>query len=172
MKLRVAFAGASGTGKTTLAKKVLERTNEQRSSMSKKLTLLATLRNRTRHHPAWEAAHEEFVVDASSLDYLAAVILWHGGNVPSEIWDTAATATSRYTHVIYCPTASFVSMQHNPTEPLASRLAFDALIRGLLAVTHTPHLVLNQTLLESRQEAVARFLGAQNEVSTLTAATP
>lgn len=163
MKLRVAFAGASGTGKTTLAKKVQELSH---------LILLGTLRNRTRQHAAWEAKHEEFVTDASSLDYLAAAILWHGGNVPSEIWDTAATATSRYTHVIYCPASSFVSMQHNPTEPLASRLAFDALIRGLLAATHTPHLVLNQTLLESRKEAVARFLGVQNELSTLTAAAP
>ena len=167
-ELRIAFAGAPGTGKTTLAEQV---------SLELKVPMFPSPYNRAqwvpgerrflvpilqpessrRHQLELESCNESFVVDVSALDNLALKILHYDGAIEQHEWDECVSATERYTHIIYCPTSAFVCLKDD-VEPLTYKMAYDAVIRGLLVNTHTPFLLLHQSSFEKRREATLRFL--------------
>lgn len=131
MSIRLAFCGASGTGKTTLAEhfaraldiplnpvgsrsvaaemgfaspydvdKAGKRAEFQRRLLAAKL--------------AWEAEHESFVTDRTTLDNLAYTLMHDARAIDADMLTSARAGFGRYTHVLFTPIASFCSPGNDP----------------------------------------------------------
>lgn len=124
MKLRIAFSGSSGTGKTTLATFIAETFNLPMNpigsrSVAKamgfespydvdKAGKRAEFQQRIAIEKiAWEAAHEEFVSDRTTLDNLAYTILHDVRTIDQSFLSNIVRGMERYTHVLYCPVEVF-----------------------------------------------------------------
>jgi predicted ATPase len=149
--LRVALAGASGTGKTTLARFVSEvyglpmnpvgsrevakamgfespydvdragkRAGFQARLLSEKFT--------------WERAHEGFVTDRTVCDNLTYLALHDVYAVGSETLQTVRQGLARYTHVFFCPMASFFQPGDDPArvKSRAYHEVFESCLSGLI----------------------------------------
>jgi len=129
--LRVAFAGASGTGKSTLAEWVAHSYNlplnpigarsvaaemgfaspydvdkaGKRAEFQQRL-LAAKM--------AWEAEHESFVTDRTTLDNLTYTALHDVHAIDAATLNTAGKGCERYTHIIVCCIESFFDTAGDP----------------------------------------------------------
>lgn len=152
-KLRVALAGASGTGKTTLMRQLalyygLEANPIGSRQVAAKLGYASPYdvdaagpgvraefqRMLFLEKRAWEADHESFITDRTCLDNLAYTML----HCPDAILDGQvqeyAEATGRYTHVFYLPLRVHQDLAGDPARKRgeAYHEAYDALLYGLL----------------------------------------
>lgn len=152
MNVRVAFAGASGTGKSTLAEYLkgelgLPFNPVGSRSVSKEMGFAtpydvdkAGKRAEFQHRLAqskcdWEASHEAFVTDRTTLDNLTYTML-HDIYAASD--DTLIARIERglqsYTHIIYCPVDVFCSPGDDPdrVKSMSYHMLYDVALRGLL----------------------------------------
>jgi len=120
MGLRVAFTGAASTGKTTLMNFVAETFGLQPNPVGARSVAQAMgfespydadaagrraemQRRIVTEKIAWEAAHESFVTDRTTLDNLTYTILHDVDSLDEELYEKHVEAVRRYTHIFYCP---------------------------------------------------------------------
>lgn len=181
--MRIAFAGASGTGKSRLARHVSEKFGVEvcpvgsRSvamemgytnpydvdAAGKRLEFQSRLFLQKR---VWESEHERFVTDRTHLDNLAYSVL-HGcaPSYSAEEWGVRFDACERYELIIYLPHYAFQHLGGDPhrVKAIGYHLAFDALLEGLLRRCSNSRVLNCRTeLREIRVEQwVAQFLHIQ-----------
>ncbi len=157
MPQRIAFCGASGTGKTVLATWIQEvyrlplnpvgsrsvamemgfSSAYESDAAGKRAEFQARL---VRKKTEWEAAHESFVTDRTTLDNLAYSMLHNAQTIDEQTFRISCDGMSRYQFVIYCPVAIFINTgddQARVSDPVYHRL-YDATVWGLLQRLRPP----------------------------------
>lgn len=129
-ELRVAFAGAAGTGKSTLARLLAEHLGvplcpvgsreisremgfETPYDVDKAGLRGEFQRQLLQRKRAWEAEHDTFVTDRTHSDNHA-YTLAHDPSTAGELRTEYAAANRRYTHVFFCPMGSFQDLADDP----------------------------------------------------------
>ncbi len=148
--IRLAFSGASGTGKSTLAEHFASELGlpfnpvgsrsvskamgfetpyhvdqaGKRAEFQRRLLLEKTL---------WENEHEAFITDRSTMDNLAYTILHDCKSIDRELLDQAIKGVRRYTHIVFCPVSVFCNTggDNNRLQSLVYHELCDVLIRAL-----------------------------------------
>ena len=153
--MRVAFSGASGTGKTTLAKWLSEVTGwpinpvgsrSVAKSMGFDSPYDVDAAGKRREFQtklqmekvAWEMDHEHFITDRSTLDELTYTTLHLGGDVDDTYFERAMRHTCNYHHVFLLGTITFLNLEDDPARKNSFRYQwlFDTLLFGLNKVNH------------------------------------
>lgn len=148
---RVAFAGASGTGKTTLArwleKKFSLPMNPVGSrSVAQDMGLASAYETDTtgrrvefqtrlvESKVAWEAAHDEFVTDRTTLDNLVYSVMHGAAGVSDQYFEAICKGLHRYEYIVYCPMAVFIDISDDPArvKDMTYHALYDATLWGLL----------------------------------------
>lgn len=179
-KLRVAFCGASGTGKTTLSEYIQETYGLPycpvgSRSVSKAMGFAspydvdkAGLREQFQKRlldekHAWESEHEVFVTDRTPLDNLVYTVMHGGVKVVDEAYlEKVRLGCARYTHVFFCSIYSFLSTA-NDSARIASRTyhqIYQSVFEGMnRSNAFLPSLVnMTSSQLEWRRERIVREL--------------
>lgn len=183
--MRVAFCGASGTGKSTLAEFVAKTYGFPMNPVgSRSVSKAMGFENpydvdkagkRAEFQwrllcdkVAWEAEHESFVTDRTVVDNVAYLALHDSAALDSSDISTMCDAGMRqYTHIIYTPLRTFQNLGGDPArrEGRLYHECFDAMVEGLvLMYFHRPasafHLLsLDRANPTWREQAVLRALG-------------
>ena len=176
--LRVGFSGASGTGKSTLAAYLSETRGLQINpigsrSVSRamgfespydvdKAGMRAEFQCRLATEKiAWEAEHESFVTDRTTLDNLAYTMLHDVHAIDAALLDQIVDGLGRYTHVVFCPVDAFCNIAGDPNrvQDATYHKLYEVVMRGLLdrfyGMTRDPVRFLEmraKTLIGRRQE--------------------
>lgn len=178
---RLAFCGASGTGKTTLATWVsttygLPMNPVGSRSVARAMgfesaydTDAAGKRGEfqlrlAREKTDWEAAQPDFVTDRTTFDNLAYSMLHDCRNVDASLFDITRGGMTRYQFVVYCPTAVFIDVGDAP-ERLQNNTyqhLYDATLWGLLQKFRpagTRLIVMPFSQLEHRKDFLRQLMG-------------
>lgn len=180
MLKRIAFTGASGTGKTTLAKWISSTYDLPLNPIGSRSVAMSMgfknpydvdaagkraefqeklLQGKTR----WEQEHDRFVVDRTTLDNLAYSVLHGVLAITDEYWAVAISGLDRYDAIVYCPVDTFCNISDDPNriaDP-GYHKAYDMTLYGALKryVKSTTLLwTLRTTSSESRKEELRWFL--------------
>lgn len=149
--MRVAFCGASGTGKTTLMQYVADRYGLRINTIGsrtvakgmgfaspydvdqagRRAEFQRALLMRKR---GWEMTYNAFVTDRTVVDNLAYHSLHDISSVNEETLAEVAFGMRRYTHVIHCPVRAFCNLGADPARvhDMAYHAVYEALLEGLL----------------------------------------
>lgn len=152
MSRRIALCGASGTGKTTLARWVADTYGLPLNPVGSRSVAAAMgfespydvdragkrgefQRRLQAEKVRWELEHDAFVTDRTTLDELA--YTWahdHATAIERDYFDRAHAHMSRYTLVVRCPVDVFCSLDDDPKRlnDMRYQRAFDAHLHGLL----------------------------------------
>ena len=148
--LRVAFTGSSATGKTTLAAFVAELlgvplnpvgSRSVAASMglsspyeADRLGLRAEFQRRMlAEKVAWEAEHESFVTDRTTVDQLAYFTLHDPTAIDDAYLRDTRGGMGRYTHVFQCPVHAFCEPGGDPArrQEFVYHRVYEATLNGL-----------------------------------------
>jgi hypothetical protein len=148
-ELRVAFCGASGTGKSTLANWVAKEYSLVTNPIGARSVAAAMgyaspydvdkenkraefQRRLLDEKVAWEREHESFVVDRTPIDNLVYTMLHDVSSITSEILEKVALGFSRYTHIFFCPIEAFFNLAGDPSrlETRAYHVVYEAALTG------------------------------------------
>lgn len=175
--MRLAFTGASGTGKTSIASEVAEvygiplcpvgaRTVAAEMGFKNPYEVDAAgkrhefVRRLLQAKSDWEAAHNAFVTDRAHFDNLVYTIVHNQDVVTPELTLATATAARRYTNVILCRTDVFQRLGADPTrrhEP-EYHAHFQSVLVGLLE-RHWPNYgVFKSADVDARLDELRIFL--------------
>lgn len=177
---RVAFAGVSGTGKSTLARAIAERCGLPLNPVGARSVAEAMgyaspydvdragrraefQQRLLAEKVAWEREHDAFVTDRTPLDNLLYTALHDVAAIDESILGAARCGVRRYTHVVYCCLDAFQNLDSDPAR-VGSRAyheIYDGMIRGLVAkyvADHIPVLFLFDGDREVRERAVFEFI--------------
>lgn len=149
--VRVAFAGASGTGKSTLATAVAEafrlplvpigaRSVAREMGFASPYDVDAGGRRGELQERlfaakrAWEATAEAFVTDRTHLDNLAYTALHHAESLTAEVVDARLLASLRYDLIFFCSVEQFHDCAGDPARKpeLGYHLAYELVLSSLL----------------------------------------
>jgi predicted ATPase len=149
--VRIALAGASGCGKTTLMDFLAQELGLPVNPVGSRSVALAmgfmnpydvdaagqrpAFQERLmRDKIAWEATAPSFVTDRTTADQLAYHAMHALDDLTGFVIDAAAEGMQRYTHVLYCPLAEHQSLAGDPARRAgrAYHEVYDALLYGLL----------------------------------------
>lgn len=177
--IRIAFAGASGTGKSTLAQFVSEHYGVPVNPVGSRSVAAemgftspydvdqAGKRSEFQHRllrakVTWEAERESFVTDRSTCDQLLYWMLHDVRSVGDASLDLVKVGMLRYTHVAYCPVDRFRSREADAARVTDEtyHAVYDAALIGLLAkYTETSRLwELKSGDLEERKDEVLAMI--------------
>lgn len=178
--MRVGFAGASGTGKTTLAEYIAQKHGLEMNpvgsrSVAKEMGFespydvdKAGKRGEFQRHlidskRAWELTREAFVTDRTTFDNLTYLILHDVHAVDAGLIAKAFDGLMRYTHIIYCPVKVFFALGDDPVRIKSQdyHSIFDTLLVALLERYYdrpSTFLNLDVSSLEARKTAIDKFL--------------
>lgn len=175
---RIAFCGASGTGKTTLAAWVAETAHLVGDGCAVPLNPVgsrSTARAMGLDNPydvdkkglrvefqtrlqaekiSWELAHTAFVTDRTVLDELAYTLMHiEVDAIPDGYVKTALEHMSWYTRVVFCPIDAFWQVGTDPARiaNLAYHRVFEQLLHGMLKVYCPSFITLSQSDLDVRK---------------------
>ena len=135
--IRLAFCGASGTGKTTLARWVEKEFGLPFNPVgSRSVAKSMGFDNPydvdipTEDHPdgrraefqrrlvvdkrAWEDDHESFVVDRTTVDNLVYTIFHKVSSIDVTLMNLIVAGMGRYTHIVFCPVHVFCNLGDDP----------------------------------------------------------
>jgi hypothetical protein len=179
--MRVGFCGASGTGKTTLAEHIRDKygvpmTPVGSRSVSRAMGFASPYevdaagkraefqRRFLREKLAWEAEHDSFVTDRSTLDLIAYWSMHDVASVEADDLAMAVLGVRRLTHLFYCPYDAFHDLKSDPAriQSHTYHRVFDVFAEGL-ARRHRNRdslVVLHQADLAWRRETVEGALDA------------
>lgn len=177
--IRIAFSGASGTGKSTLVAFVAKRYGLEPNPVGSRSVALEMgfanpydvdaagkraefQRRLLAGKVAWEAEREAFVTDRTTCDQLLYAMLHDVKSIDVETIRLVRQGMARYTHVVYCPVARFRSKEVDPARVSNESYheIYDAALVGLLK-TYTAFSKLwdlQSSDLEQRQEDVVSFI--------------
>lgn len=180
--MRVAFCGASGTGKSELARYIAEKhglpINPVGSrSVAKAMGFAspydvdaagkrAEFQSRLLiEKSTWELEHDAFVTDRTTLDNLAYTLIHGVDTIDDAYFDAACSAMGRYDHVIYCAEHLFCNPGEDPARMKSKTYhrLFDAVLWGLLSKHQARTLLTLRTVpmggLEARYAWLDRIVG-------------
>jgi predicted ATPase len=174
--MRIAFSGASGTGKTTLATYVSERYGLPVNPVGSRSVAKAMgfdspydvdavgrraefQRRLVTDKRVWENDHDEFVTDRTTIDNLVYTILHDVKAIDKSLLDDVIGGLSRYTHVFYCPKSAFFHVGNDPhrVKDETYHNVFDVTLEGWLTKclpTESKLTILYDASSESRKRAV------------------
>lgn len=177
---RLAFCGASGTGKTTLAFWVRDTYGLQLNPVGSRTVALAMgfdtpyatdaagmrsefQKRLLREKREWEAERDEFVTDRTTFDNLAYSMLHGCDSVDDAQFQEACAGMSRYDFVVYCPARTFISVGDDPdrVKDLTYHRLYDAALWGLLQNFRPPAtrlLVMPSDQLDQRKGFLQQLL--------------
>jgi len=167
---RIAFAGASGTGKSKLVQYLAEKRrlpiNPVGSRSVSKLMGFDNPYDVDKHglrsafqrrlfaeKRAWELAHESFVTDRTVFDNLAYTSMHNGAaTLSDEDIDAYAEAMRRYTLVVYLPLHRFQNLGDDPAriDAVGYHKIYDVVLRALLREHRIHHFPLECAIDERR----------------------
>lgn len=176
---RIAFVGASGTGKSTLAvflagalklpinpvgsRSVAEAMGYASPYDVDKAGRRAEFQRRLiLDKVAWEAAHEEFVVDRTTIDNVAYTVMHDVAAVDEELFAHMFVGMWRYTTIVYCPLKVFCNLSDDPVRVKSTQYqeVFDVLIEGLLRrYARQGYYTMRSSRLEDRKVEVLKYIG-------------
>ena len=182
--MRIAFTGASATGKSTLATALAQHFHiplnpvgarsvahamgfetpydvdkaGQREEFQRRL-LLAKMN--------WEHATERFVTDRTTFDNLTYTCLHDIKAVSEAMLSSAEIAMKRYTHVFFCPISAVFNPGGDPArvQDRTYHVVYETLLKGFMqrAVDRGAHLTyVYDTELDKRLARVKRALDADH----------
>jgi hypothetical protein len=150
MPRRIAFCGASGTGKSTMAYWLAGTLGIPFNPVGSRSVASAMgfaspydvdkagkraefQRRLVVEKRAWEDAHTEFVTDRTTLDNLAYMAFHDISTVDAALFDQMVGGMRRYTHVIYCPVGVFCDLagDSNRVDDMTYHELFDTMIESL-----------------------------------------
>jgi cytidylate kinase len=182
--MRVAFAGASGTGKTTLAKFVAEVFGLEMNPIGSRQVAKAMgfdspydvdkAGRRTKFQVRllkekveWEASRNDFVSDRTVFDNLAYTMLHGVDSIDNATMDVTCNAGQRYTHIIVCPVEAFHDLGNDEVRKpsFVYHVLYEVALRGLIQRYADPDKieVLNVRSLERRHKRLSRLLSSTGE---------
>lgn len=173
--MRIAFTGASGTGKTLLAEHLTKKFGLTFNPVGSRSVAIAMGFERpydvdaagkraefqTRlvdDKVAWEAEHEGFVTDRTTVDNLTYTIMHDVYAITPELLAKISRGMARYTHIIHCPVSAFCNPggDESRVQDLTYHEICDMVLKSALDKYGAQHRVY--TLHESSIEARLRWL--------------
>lgn len=170
MTLRIAFAGASGTGKTTICEYLttelgLPFNPVGSRSVSKAMGFDSPYdvdqagrraefqRRLLSEKAAWEAEHDGFVTDRTTLDNLAYTMLHDVYCVTADMLDQAIEGMARYTHIVYCPVDVFCHVGDDPArvKDTTYHTLYDIVVEGLIHRYRRPESSFTKLIFSGKQ---------------------
>lgn len=180
---RVAFCGASGTGKSTLAEWVSDRYGLPLNPVGSRSVAQAMgfataydtdaagkrseFQNRlVREKIAWEAERGEFVTDRCTFDNLAYSMLHGARDVSADYFALACDGMQHYECVVYCPASVFIDVgsDHHRVADATYQQLYDATLWGLLQRFRFPRtrlVVMPYPQLEHRFDFLRQLMGPE-----------
>jgi len=177
--IRVAFAGPSGTGKTTLATWISETYSIPMNPVGSRSVAHAMgfaspydvdkagkrgefQRLLVSKKVAWESGRESFVTDRTTMDNIAYTALHDVHSVDAALMAEATDGMDRYTMVVMCPMRGFFDPGTDPArvKDRTYHELFEAMVFGLLR-THSMvsrHHTLECTTVRARQIELGNIL--------------
>jgi hypothetical protein len=179
--MRLAFCGASGTGKTTLSKYLMELESLPFNPVGSR-SVATAMGFETPYHVdkagkraefqrrlitekrAWEDDHSAFVTDRTTLDNLVYTMLHDVHAVDAALLDQIVGGLQRYTHVVFCPVEVFCNPGDDPdrVKDMTYHRLYDAALKGLIE-KYLPDTVVFGSIgvagKEGRQKWLRGFLG-------------
>jgi predicted ATPase len=151
MRYRVAFAGASGTGKTTMSAWLSETLKipfnpvgsrsvakamgfESPYDVDKAGKRAEFQRRLVTEKRAWEDENPAFVTDRTTLDNLAYTVFHDISTIDAGLLEQVVGGMQRYTHVIYCPVDIFCNPAGDPNRvaDMTYHKLYDTMIEALV----------------------------------------
>lgn len=173
--IKIAFAGPSGTGKTTLATHLAETLGIPLNPVGAR-SVSAAMGFKTPYEVdtvpgaraafqrkliadklAWENAHESFVTDRTPLDNITYTVMHDHKAIDAELLASASAGTRCYTHVIQCTMATFFHPGDDAArvKDATYHELYECVLNGLLD-RHVPgvrvHPLVGMSLLARKQE--------------------
>lgn len=152
---RIAFCGASGTGKTTMCNWLVETLGipfnpvgsrsvakamgfESPYDVDKAGKRAEFQRRLVTEKRAWEDQQNEFVTDRTTLDNLAYTVFHDIGTIDSGLYDQVVGGLARYTHIVYCPVHVFCNPAGDPSRvaDMTYHKLYDTFIEALVQRHH------------------------------------
>lgn len=180
MALRIAFTGASGTGKTKLSEFIVEAFGLPYNpvgsrSVAKDMGFASPYdvdaagrraefqRRLVLEKRAWEDRHESFVTDRTTLDNMAYTIMHDVAAIDEELVTKIVGGVSRYTHIFYCPVDVFCNTgtDNARVQDMTYHRIYDILIKGLLDKYRSPQtkfVTMMHNVLEDRKQFVRSLI--------------
>lgn len=171
--MRLAFCGASGTGKTTLASYVAGRYGLEMNPVGARSVAAAMgfatpydvdaagrrgefQRRLVGDKRAWELGAESFVTDRTTADNLAYMALHDVASVDEEVLASAIDGLARYTHVVFCPVDAFLDMAGDPARKTsrAYHVLFEMIAEAFLLRHRPATLTLWDASLDARRRKI------------------
>lgn len=181
MSIRLAFVGASGTGKTTLSEFVRATFDVPFNPVGSRSVAHAMgfaspydvdaagkraefQRRLVTEKRAWENEHENFVTDRTTLDNLVYTMFHDVKAIDSWLYGEIVDGLKRYTHIVYCPVEVFCNPGDDPqrVKDMTYHELYDVTVKALLdkhRPPRTPLCVLASDDLNQRKVTVEKFLG-------------
>lgn len=179
MKHRIAFLGASGTGKTTLAKWLANELEYEINPVGSRSVAKAmgfdspydvdeagmrpAFQAKLRaDKAAWEAERDEFITDRTPIDNLTYTTLHSVYAITDEVLTETAEQMKRYTMLVYCPSSAFLDTAGDPNrvEASAYHKVYDIVLQSYMAEYGDKDklIVLSYPDLENRKRALCAGL--------------
>jgi predicted ATPase len=149
--LRVAFAGASGTGKTSLARYVADTYQIAMNPIGSRQVAAAMgfaspydvdkagkraefQRRLLEEKYTWEKQNDAFVTDRTVADNLTYTALHDVYSIDEQTTDWVARGLAHYTHVFFCTMSSFFNLGNDPmrVQTRAYHEVFERCLMGIL----------------------------------------
>ena len=174
---RIAFTGASGTGKSTLMQHIVDKYGLEpvmigSRSVAKEMGFgnpydvdkagkRAEFQKRLfEAKSSFEAQTSNFVTDRTVFDNLTYTLLHDASSVSATDLDRYVAAMRRYTMIVYLPRDAFQDLANDPARRAdhVYHVAYDVMIEGLLNRYQIPHTILRRRSIESRIEFVDKYV--------------
>jgi predicted ATPase len=171
--MRIALCGASGTGKTTLARWLVDKYGLELNpvgsrSVAKEMGFESPydvdkagkraefqerlILSKTR----WEIDHDAFVTDRTTFDNLVYTMLHEVHSISADHFALAKAGVGRYTHVIFCPLSAVFVPGDDPVR-VKDRTYHELFETALWGLIHREFAVSERPLFYASMSGEARY---------------